>query len=140
MVSLVLTDSFEKLPDQITTGRHSLYRQQNGLTVTILRYSSPVTSLVLADSSQLTTDGVEKLPDQIILIQHEISALDQAATEAGITLFGEAKTDLSKMESVQRNPAPVERQDPAQQRDLAVLAHAIDYVEITLAHVCGHTV
>nr|CAD7571525.1 unnamed protein product [Timema californicum] len=31
-----------------------------------LVYSSPMASLVLTDSSQLTTDGFEKLPDQII--------------------------------------------------------------------------
>nr|CAD7577532.1 unnamed protein product [Timema californicum] len=30
------------------------------------RYSSPMASLVLTDSSQLTTDGFEKLPDQIM--------------------------------------------------------------------------
>nr|CAD7203364.1 unnamed protein product [Timema douglasi] len=30
------------------------------------RYSSPMASLVLSDSSQLTADGFEKLPDQIM--------------------------------------------------------------------------
>nr|CAD7198435.1 unnamed protein product [Timema douglasi] len=32
----------------------------------MLKYNSPMASLVLTDSSQLTTDGFEKLPDQIM--------------------------------------------------------------------------
>jgi hypothetical protein len=37
----------------------------------------------------------------------------------------QAETDVTKMEPVQRNPTAVERQDPTEQRHLALLAHAV---------------
>nr|CAD7419888.1 unnamed protein product [Timema poppensis] len=46
---------------------HATTIHTNGCTVDIHEsYTSPMASLVLTDSSQLTSDGFEKLPDQIM--------------------------------------------------------------------------
>jgi hypothetical protein len=37
----------------------------------------------------------------------------------------QTEIDFAQMEPVQRNPAEMERQDPTEQRDLAMLAHAV---------------
>jgi len=37
----------------------------------------------------------------------------------------QTEIDFTQMEPVQRNPTEMERQDPTEQRDLAMLAHAV---------------